>query len=164
MKRRNGSKELRKKRIKSQECRKSWTLAGVALCRLRPWPERLLPFLWVTDADNRSSSGTAFSCWGLWDLWWRCGGELPLVWPPVSDILACPDDRFSSEELLPVHSGRLYKSQQSSLQQVRLAVRRRAPASVWQFSNDVRSSSVFLSQTLHRKHATILSSTRGRRQ
>lgn len=86
------------------------TLAGVALCRLRFCPDLLLPFLWVTEADKRSSSGTEFSCWGLCALWWRCGGELLLVWPPVSDMLACPDDRFSSDELLPVHSGRLWKS------------------------------------------------------
>lgn len=32
------------------------------------------------------------------------------MWPPVSDMLACPEDRFSSEELLPVHSGRLCKN------------------------------------------------------
>lgn len=88
---------------------KKHTLAGVALCLLRFCPDLFLPFLWVTEADKRSSSGTEFSCCGLCALWWRCGGELLLVCPPVSDMLACPDDRFSSDELLPVHSGRLYK-------------------------------------------------------
>lgn len=41
------------------------TLAGVALCLLRFCPDLLLPFLWVTEADKRSSSGTEFNCCGL---------------------------------------------------------------------------------------------------
>lgn len=53
----------------SKDHRKKDTLAGVALCLLRFWPDLLLPFLCVTEADKRSSSGTEFNCWGLCALW-----------------------------------------------------------------------------------------------
>lgn len=65
------------------------TRAGVALCLARLcWTTILflVGFWIITPAFNRSGPGCS-----LGELW------------PVSDILACPDDRFSSEELLLWH-------------------------------------------------------------